>query len=101
MFFSVISKNLNWEILTKNLVTFRRWDRVKDEYCGGSLKNLIFRGAGVTKNQYIRGLFKKGAWIVCRFKTKFGEKEEGDVFEGEGVDTPMHTMACLPMPKLA
>ena len=23
MFFSVITKNLNWEILTKNLVTFR------------------------------------------------------------------------------
>ena len=24
MFFSVITKNLNWEILTKNLVTFER-----------------------------------------------------------------------------
>ena len=31
MFFSVITKNLNWEILTKNLVTFRIWDGVKDE----------------------------------------------------------------------
>ena len=31
MFFSVIIKNLNWEILTKNLVTFKRWDEVKDE----------------------------------------------------------------------
>ena len=31
MFFSVITKNLNWEILTKNLVTFIRWDGVKDE----------------------------------------------------------------------
>ena len=30
-FFSVITKNLNWEILTKNLVTFRRWDWVKYE----------------------------------------------------------------------
>ena len=30
MFFSVISKNLNWEILTKNLVTFKRRDGVKD-----------------------------------------------------------------------
>ena len=30
MFFSVITKNLNWEILTKNLVTFKRWDGVKD-----------------------------------------------------------------------
>ena len=31
MFFSVINKNLNWEILTKNLVTFKRWDSVKDK----------------------------------------------------------------------
>ena len=31
MFFSVITKNLNWNILTKNLVTFKIWDGVKDE----------------------------------------------------------------------
>ena len=31
MFFSVITKNLNWNILTKNLVTFKMWDGVKDE----------------------------------------------------------------------
>ena len=31
MFFSVITKNINWEILTKNLVTFKRWDGVKNE----------------------------------------------------------------------
>ena len=31
MFFSVITKNLNWEVLAKNLVTFKRWDGVKDE----------------------------------------------------------------------
>ena len=31
MFFSVTTKNLNWEILTKNLVTFKRWDEIKDE----------------------------------------------------------------------
>ena len=31
MFFSVITKNLNREILTKNLVTFKKWDGVKDE----------------------------------------------------------------------
>ena len=30
-YFFVITKNLNWEILTKNLVTFKRWDAVKDE----------------------------------------------------------------------
>ena len=31
MLFSVITENLIWEILTKNLVTFKRWDRVKNE----------------------------------------------------------------------
>ena len=33
MFFSVITKNLKWEILTKNLVTFKRWDGIQDEKC--------------------------------------------------------------------
>ena len=31
MLFPVITKNLNWEILAKNLVTFKRWDGIKDE----------------------------------------------------------------------
>ena len=31
MFLSDETKNLNWEILTRNLVTFKRWDRVKDQ----------------------------------------------------------------------
>ena len=31
MFFSSISKNLNRGIFTKNLVTFKKWDRFKDE----------------------------------------------------------------------
>ena len=49
MFFFVITKNLNLEILTKNLVNFKRWDGIKDEkfeYYGGSLKNPIFTGVG-------------------------------------------------------
>ena len=29
-FFSVLTKNSNWEILTKNLVAFKRSDAVKD-----------------------------------------------------------------------
>ena len=33
MILSLITNNSNWEILTKNLVTFKRWDRVKDEKC--------------------------------------------------------------------
>ena len=28
---SVITKNLNWEILNKNLVAFKRWDGAKYE----------------------------------------------------------------------
>ena len=31
MVFSVVTKNLNWEILTKNLVIFQISDGVKDE----------------------------------------------------------------------
>ena len=30
MLFSVLTKNVKWKILTKNLVTFKRWDRGKD-----------------------------------------------------------------------
>ena len=51
----------------ENLVTFRRWDGVKDEkfeYYGGSLKNPIFRGGGLMKNQYIyiyTKLFSRGS----------------------------------------
>ena len=47
MFFSVITKNLNWEI--KNLVAFKRWDglrmrkfNIQEVHC----KNKIFRGGG-------------------------------------------------------
>ena len=29
MFLSVITKNLNWVILTKNLVTFKKWDGLR------------------------------------------------------------------------
>ena len=31
MFFSVITKSLNWEVLNKNSVTFKRGDGVEDE----------------------------------------------------------------------
>ena len=30
---SAVTKNLNWQILSKNLVTFKRNDWVKDEKC--------------------------------------------------------------------
>ena len=31
MFLSLITKNLNWEIVTRNLVTYKIWDGVKHE----------------------------------------------------------------------
>ena len=49
MFFPVTTKNVNWEIFTKNLVTFKRWDGVNNEkfqYYGCSLKNPFFGGGG-------------------------------------------------------
>ena len=79
MFFFAIAKNSNWEILTKNLVTFKGLDGVK-LYFWGSLKNLIFLGEG-EGYQYIGGLPKKRAWIVCRFNEGVGMKEWGSVFE--------------------
>ena len=30
MFFALVTKNLDWKILTKNLVAFKIWDGVKD-----------------------------------------------------------------------
>ena len=57
MFFSVMTKNLNWKISTKNLVTFKRWDGFNDEkfwYYGSSLKNPIFRG-DAWKTNFLRG----------------------------------------------
>ena len=46
MFFSAVTENLNWEVLTNNSVTFKRWDGVKDQNfnMGDSLKNPIFKG---------------------------------------------------------
>ena len=44
-----ITKNSNWEVLTKNLVTFKRQDGVKDEklqYFGEGLDSLPFLGKG-------------------------------------------------------
>ena len=90
MFFSVINKNLNWEILTKNLVTFKRSDEIKMKisilweftYLGEVHKKPIYRGELPER---------QGACTVCRFKGEgLGKKAGGGVFEE--VDTPMHTM---------
>ena len=68
MFFFIITKNLNWEISTKNLVTFKRWVRVNYEklYYGSSQKNLILGRVGQEKPIYQgRITYKKeeeGGW---------------------------------------
>ena len=49
MFLSLITRNLNWKIWTKNLVTFKRWDAVKDkkvEHYVGSLKIRFIEARG-------------------------------------------------------
>ena len=72
MLFSVITKNLNWEISTTNLVTLvNRWDEVKDENFNMGILWKSWLLGGFTKNQYIGGeiVWKGGgAWTVCRFK---------------------------------
>ena len=35
MLYSAITKNLKWKFLTKNLVSFRKWDGVENEYIEG------------------------------------------------------------------
>ena len=66
MFFSVLTKNLNWEILTKNLVTFKKWDVVKDQKFYGVHWKIQFLGkwwggeGEILKNLILGELPKKG-----------------------------------------
>ena len=55
MSFSFIGKNLKWEVLTKNLVTFKRWDGVKDEKYGDWLRNSVFMTGGHERPAYREG----------------------------------------------
>ena len=58
MFFSVITKILNWELSLRIELLFKDGMGVKDKKClyhGGSLKNPIFKGR-FTKNQYLGGI---------------------------------------------
>ena len=80
MFFSVITKNLNQEISTKNLVTFKRWDGFKDENLWGFTEKSDFQGGGFTKKHNIgRNCLKRRTWTVYRFRGGRGAgKKEGD-----------------------
>ena len=95
----VITKNSNWETLIKNLVTFKKWDCVKDEklsYFCGSQKNPSFMGGeGVHKKPlYREDCLKRGALTICRFKGggSWPEREWWYFWGGGGVDTSVHTM---------
>ena len=58
MFFSVITKNSNWEISNKSLVTFKRYDGVKDEK-RGQFANLRGEGEELGKKD---GVFLREGW---------------------------------------
>ena len=87
-FFSVITNNLNWEILNKNSVTFKRWDGVKDQrfwYCRGFTEKSDIGGewGGVPEKPiYREELLKKGG--LGQFPDLGGawQKKGGGVFEG-------------------
>ena len=95
MFFSVVTKNSSWELLTKNLI-------LKDKI-GLRTRNfnilwvhwkILFLEGGVTRNQYRGGLPKGGALgLLADLQTAWQERGGWrEVFLREGVDTPMHTM---------
>ena len=75
MFFSIITKKLNWEILSKNSVAFKRWNGVLDEkfYYYAGLPKLIFREFH-EKTIKRRNCLKRGAWTACRFKRGLDKK---------------------------
>ena len=50
--FSALTKNLNWKIFTKNLVTSKRWNAIKMKYFNIMEVHWKIRFmVGVTKNQ--------------------------------------------------
>ena len=84
-----MTKNLNQQISTRNLVTFKRWDGVKDEkfqYDEVSLKNLVFRGREGHEKSIHRGKLpkRKGLGQFADLRENFQEKRRGYVFDGGG-----------------
>ena len=47
MFFSITTKNSNWEIITKNVATFKRQDGVNDEFPQQRGGNCLKKGGGL------------------------------------------------------
>ena len=88
-----INKNvfLFTESLTKNSVTFKRWDGVKDENFNimGVRWNIRLLGRRGLEKPIYRGYLPKrgagggkGAWTVSRFKGSWQKRGGGGVFEG-------------------
>ena len=80
--FSIITKNSDWVILTKNLVTFKRWGkmglRMKNFNIMGVHWKIQFSRVGFTKKPIYRGdCLRRGAWTVFRFKEILGKKKGG------------------------
>ena len=80
MFISVITKNLNWEILTKDFITFLKDGielRMKSFIIVGVYSQIQFLGREFTKTNISGGLPKGwGSWTVCRFKRRLRKKGE-------------------------
>ena len=77
MFFSVITKNSNWEILPKNLVTFKRQDGIKDEKLWFGKIRLLGGSSRKTNIEGGRGLDSLPIW-----GGGLGKKEGDGVFKG-------------------
>ena len=95
--FSIITKNSDWVILTKNLVTFKRWGkmglRMKNFNIMGVHWKIQFSRVGFTKNQYIEGIaWKEGLGQFSDLRKSLAKKREGRWGEGGGGDTPMYSM---------
>ena len=78
MFFSVITKNLNWEILPKNFVAFKYGMglRIENFNTMGDHWKIWSLGRQSQKKIYVgRNCLKRGAWTVCRFKSGIGKQE--------------------------
>ena len=95
MFLSVITKNLNWEIFTKSLVTIKWWDefRMKNFDIMGADWKIQFLGNVHQKPIYRGELPKKGS---LDREGGLGEKE-GDVFEGGVI---LQCTLWIPLPEL-
>ena len=85
MFLSALTTNLNWEILTKNLVTFNF------NIMSFTGKSDFFRREGV------RELKRGSRWTVCRFKEgKAARQKIGGWCFCKGVFPQFWKIGCIP-----